>query len=238
MSESTFSAPGVDLFLGDAAIIVPSLICEIDLLVTDPPYGIGFKSNFGEHEIMVGDRGETNVPSILCQCVARMRPSRHLYVFGSPDLLAGVAKLTAAVQLVWDKENVGMGDLELPRGISHENINFAIHYRSKSSIESGRGRLAARLRQGSVLRSARTAGEANKRHPTEKPVDLMRQIIESSSCFGELVLDPFLGSGSTAIAALLEGRRVIGIEKDPKWFNVAKDRVTALLPILTELTGC
>ena len=73
---------------------------------------------------------------------------------------------------------------------------------------------------------------AVKRHPTEKPVSVMRQIVESSSCLDDVVFDPFMGSGSTIIAAMLEGRKAIGIEMDPTYFEVAKSRVVALLPLL------
>ena len=73
------------------------------------------------------------------------------------------------------------------------------------------------------------------RHPTEKPVAIMRQIIESSSCLGERVLDPFMGSGTTVVAALLSGRRAVGIEINPQYFALARRRVEKLLPLLEAL---
>jgi site-specific DNA-methyltransferase (adenine-specific) len=62
-------------------------------------------------------------------------------------------------------------------------------------------------------------------HPTQKPVELMRQIIRDFTKEGETILDPFMGSGSTGVAALLENRRFIGIEKDENYFNIAKARI-------------
>lgn len=62
-------------------------------------------------------------------------------------------------------------------------------------------------------------------HPTEKPVRLMRHYIENSSQPGEVVIDPFMGSGSTGVAALQAGRKFVGIEKDQKWFDVALGRL-------------
>lgn len=62
-------------------------------------------------------------------------------------------------------------------------------------------------------------------HPTEKPVDLMVHYIENSTNEGDLVFDPFMGSGTTAIACLKTNRRFIGVEKEIKYFNVAKERI-------------
>jgi site-specific DNA-methyltransferase (adenine-specific) len=237
----TFSAPGVDLFLGDSAAILPDLDLAFDLIATDPPYGVEFRSNRREatekFEVMQGDRGEVDVAAILRACVLKLRRGRHVYVFGPPEPLRAVERLTAHMTLIWDKGITGMGDLSMPRGPSHEPINFAVTELSKVNREKGYGNLSARVRQGSVLREQRLQSGGVKRHPSEKPVAVMRQLIESSSCLGELVIDPFMGSGSTVIAALLEGRRVVGIENDPKYFEVAKKRVESLLPLLDKLEG-
>lgn len=64
-------------------------------------------------------------------------------------------------------------------------------------------------------------------HPTEKPLALMREIIRDFTQPGEVVCDPFMGSGATGVAALMEGRRFIGIDADPAWFGVARDRISA-----------
>jgi site-specific DNA-methyltransferase (adenine-specific) len=61
----------------------------------------------------------------------------------------------------------------------------------------------------------------------EKPVSLLRELVEMSSTFGDLVLDPYMGSGSTGVAALLEGRRFVGIEKEASWFDIACMRLVA-----------
>jgi DNA modification methylase len=70
----------------------------------------------------------------------------------------------------------------------------------------------------------------NKQHPTEKPVGLLRQYIEASSLPGDLVLDPFVGCGSTAVAARLTGRRFLGFEIDPVHFNTASRRLAVEVP--------
>ena len=62
-------------------------------------------------------------------------------------------------------------------------------------------------------------------HPTVKPLYVMYKAIASASAPGDLVLDPFMGTGSTGVAALQRGRRFIGIEREPKYFDIACQRI-------------
>lgn len=199
-----------------------------DLLLTDPPYGQAYQSNFRREDFLPirGDDGTANVVKVLTLCLQALRRGRHLYVFG-PDLLTSSdLPISPPVQLVWDKgKQSSMGDLSQPWGRSHEPINFATYVPSKANRADGRGGLNAKLRKGSVLRVQRKNSRAVSRHPTEKPVALMRQLVESSSQLNEVVLDPFAGSGSTLVAAVLAGRRAIGIEVDPDYVDLTIARV-------------
>lgn len=65
----------------------------------------------------------------------------------------------------------------------------------------------------------------NKQHPTEKPVELMEILIENSSDEGDVVLDPFMGAGSTGVAALNLKRGFIGVEIDEQYFKIAQERL-------------
>ena len=65
----------------------------------------------------------------------------------------------------------------------------------------------------------------NKYHPTEKPVDFMELLVRNSSCEGDIILDPFMGSGSTGVACLNTNRNFIGIELDEEYFNIAQNRI-------------
>ena len=67
--------------------------------------------------------------------------------------------------------------------------------------------------------------KGGKSHPTEKPVDLMSIMIENSTNLGEVVLDPFMGSGATGVACVNTNRKFIGIELDENYFNVAQERI-------------
>ncbi len=63
-------------------------------------------------------------------------------------------------------------------------------------------------------------------HPTQKPVALMEYMVKTYSDAGDTVLDPFMGSGTTGVACVKTGRKFIGIEKEPKYFEIAKRRIT------------
>jgi DNA modification methylase len=224
MTEPYYADEHVTLYHGDCLDILTSLPRDtVHAIVTDPPYGQDFKSNRGSHEKIAGDEDLTVGIDGLVASARALRRGRHLYSFGPSELVT--APYTAAVELIWDKEIVGMGDLSLPWGRSHEPITFAVYEPSKANREKGYGGLAARMRQGSVLRVPRTNGAATKRHPTEKPVPLLRQLIESSTVWGETVLDPFVGVGSTLVAAVLEGRKAIGIELEERYCEIAATRL-------------
>ena len=230
----------VTLYQGKAEDVLPTLgAATVGLLVTDPPYGVKWQSNLRKEvfDVMLGDDGTLDLVPILRAALRALRPRRHVYVFGSAAAPADFTDLplTGVTPLVWDKEQTGMGDLSLPRGPAHEAITFGVFIPDAGARKKGRGRLTARLRSGSVLRAHRPNGTGVRRHPTEKPVSLMRQIIESSSLIGDTVLDPFAGAGSTLVAALLCGRRAVGIELDPKHCATTVARLRAVEPILTEL---
>lgn len=233
--KPTYEMPGVRLYFGDSAEVIPSLSDKFDLLVTDPPYGVAYQSSWREKDdqfdVIHGDRGEVDVAALLSAAVAKLHQKRHVYVFGPKEPVLACERLTGHVELVWDKGRMTMGDLASPWGHAHEAINFAVFVPSKAERAQGRGNLASRLRRGSVLHVPRIDGNL-LRHPNEKPVALVRQLVESSSVVGDTVFDPFMGSGSTVISALLAGRAAVGIERDPHYFDETCRRVDALLPSL------
>jgi site-specific DNA-methyltransferase (adenine-specific) len=82
-------------------------------------------------------------------------------------------------------------------------------------------------RGGAAAKGADHAGNGERSHPTQKPISLMLELIELFTDPGDLILDPFAGSGTTGVAALRLGRRVILIEKDPSHAATARDRMRA-----------
>lgn len=214
--------------------IIASVPNGYGLLATDPPYGVAFKSgrsnNF--HQI-AGDDGTVDWPGVLAEWVGPegtttrgLAEARHVYVFGySAEQLAGPMRLGGTAQLIWDKACTGMGDLTLPWGPQHEPITFGVHIKRRANRKSGYGNLSARMRRGSIIRSQRANAGSAKRHSNEKPVDVMAQLIESSTVRGDLVVDPCAGSGSTGVAAVLEGRRCFLVEYDRGYAELAVQRV-------------
>jgi site-specific DNA-methyltransferase (adenine-specific) len=223
-----YEANGIAIYHGDCRDILPE-IPTVDLLLTDPPYGVAFSSGRGKLGSVAKDQPEDQPEIIqgLQIAIKQLRRSRHVYIFGKIDLSS--LPLCGSTELIWDKQKVGMGNLKLPWGPQHEVITFATHEPSKANREKrGYGKLSARLRKGSVLRCLRHNGKGAKRHPTEKPIDILRQMIESSSVLGECVLDPYMGSGSTLVAAAIEGRTAIGIEIEEKYCEIAVKRLKLL----------
>lgn len=226
--------------------VIASVPDGYGLLATDPPYGVRYNSGrsntFTE---IAGDDGSIDWPGVLAEWVGPegtttrgLAEHRHVYVFGyRTDQLAEPLRLGGTTELIWDKAHRGMGNLELPWGPGHEVITFGVHAKRKSGRARGDGRLSARMRQGSVLRVPRPNADAAIRHSNEKPVSLMAQLIESSTVRGDLVVDPCAGSGSTGVAAVLEGRRCFLVEVDRAHAELAVQRVQAAERIAAQIAA-
>jgi DNA modification methylase len=206
----------------DAPALWPKGIA--DLIVTDPPYGISYQSNRRREKFDKIDGDEQLDMGWATTLAPILRRKRHIYIFG-PRLLELPDPFTKTAELIWNKDSLALGDLTSPWSNSHETITFSTMVPSRAERSDGQGRLAARMRQGSVLTHKRPEA---RMHPNRKPVDLIRQLIESSSLYGEIVFDPFAGSGSTGEAALLEGRRAILIELDMDYCQLVAERLRRL----------
>lgn len=202
-----------------------------DVLITDPPYGMDYQSNFpqgGPTEKVRGDRDTRERDDLLNWWFGRAtrgplpRLDRPAIVFGTwrvprPE---GVRQL-----VVWHKgDRPGMGDLSLPWGPSHEDIYILGgigegHWTGKR----GPSVIRARTREGNA-----TGSHTEHGHPTPKPILLMQDLI--SHTVGDVIIDPFAGSGSTNVAARLLGRKSIGIEMERKYADAAARRIERITP--------
>lgn len=225
--ERVYESPLVTVYHGHAEDVLPLMPTEsVDLIVTDPPYGVDWQSNRRKEQFdkiaYDGEGDRERIKDVLRECVRLVRQHRHLYVFGPADALDG-QKVGRVVELVWNKQTLGSGDVTIPWGPSHERINFTVS-KFRHAGETGKDSLPARMRDQSVLGYTRPTGTA-VRHPSEKPVPLLQELIESSSAQGQLVLDPYAGVLSTAVAAILTGRRAVVCEVKREYVDLGIERI-------------
>jgi len=156
----------VTLFLGDCRDVLPVLPrASVDLIVTDPPYGKNWQSARRKNKLahIDGDDGTLDVAECITLACKVLRDKRHLYVFRPADL--STCPLGATTGLIWNKGIIGSGDLTIPWGPAHEPITFAVHISRPANRAAGYGRLAARLRKGSVITVPRAnSGQLEDRH--------------------------------------------------------------------------
>lgn len=206
MSRIEQLAEGVTLYLGDCREILPTL-GKVDAVVTDPPYGInkdGQKRTTGGHGgrkayEFLGWDAERPDPEIFSLLLAA--GAQHVIWGGNyfADLFPPTGKW-----LVWDKgQRINQSDGELAWTSSQGALRI---------FELNR---VALMTDGAF-------------HPTQKPVEVMRwSILQLEDA--KTILDPFMGSGSTGVAAAKMGRHFIGIEREPKYFDIACKRIQAAL---------
>jgi site-specific DNA-methyltransferase (adenine-specific) len=220
-----YSYSGITIYHGDCREVLSQLEFVADVLITDPPYGVKWVSGRGvKFGAIVGDNGDMSISEFLRPALKPLRRGRHVYCFGAIDFTD--LPISGVSELIWDKGIISLGNLECPWGLSHERILFGVYNLSVSDRKRGGGNLAARMRKCSLLRCNRLHSEAVNLHPTQKPVRLLRELIESSSMIDELVFDPYMGVGSTLLAAVAEDRRAIGIEIEEKYCEIAAKRLS------------
>lgn len=213
-----------EIWLGDCAEIIPLLAAErfaprwkIDACVTDPPYGIGAdeaarntalqrikangKSKAGRGWKDYGDSQWDRVKPSAELLSALLRLGRHQIIWGGnyfTDILPPTMQW-----LIWDK---GQRDFSL--------ADFEMAWSSQWA--------AARL----LDYPRALALQDGKEHPTQKPVAVMKWCIEQLPRDCKVIVDPFMGSGTTGVAAVQMRRKFIGIERDERYFEIAERRIT------------
>lgn len=195
------------LYLGDCREILPTL-GNVDAVVTDPPYGIGEAAGKSKTRkglgptIDYGDDSWDDQP-IDDNLMALVRAAgRWNIIFGGNYYLSA----PTSCWLVWDKEN-GAND-------------FADCELAWTNLPKAVRRL--RFMWNGMLRAG---GETRGDHPTQKPVGVMRWAISQLPAPNNVILDPFMGSGTTGVAAMDLQRQFIGIEREPKYFDIACRRI-------------
>lgn len=199
---------------------------SIDLIVTDPPYKCisgGKPNKKGQPSGMLSKndgkifKHNNILPNDWFPILYRiLKEGSHCYVMTNTINLENYLKISREVGfqlhnlLVWKKNNVTPNRWYMKNG---EYVLF---------LRKGKAKKINNLGSKTVHNIDNIK---NKTHPTEKPVELMELYVSNSSNENEVVLDPFMGSGSTGVACINTNRRFIGIELDDNYFNIAKERI-------------
>lgn len=186
---------------------------SVHLVVTDPPYGVRYQSRDGRR-IIGDDTFDWLYPAFEQMYRVLKKNSFCLSFYG----------WQRADTFLYRWRKVGF------RPVSH--FVFTKRYASKKGYVSAHHEMAYLLVKGEPQKPSQPPSDVqpwrytgNRLHPTQKPVESLKTIIESYSKPGDVVLDPFAGSGSTAVAARALGRLYIGIEKDRSYARIAQERL-------------
>ncbi|WP_244951083.1 DNA-methyltransferase [Treponema phagedenis] len=214
----------IELLHGDCLDFLPKIPDEsIQSIITDPPYFLGMTHN--------GRKGCFNDLAICKPFYEKLfkeykrilKPDGCIYFFCDWRSYAFYYPifntiLTAKNCLIWQKlarpimNNYGFG---------YEMILFS----GKTKTADTKGLFSNIIQNIKSFNSGARKTNGEKIHPTQKPIELMEKFIFDSTDEGDVVLDSFMGSGTTGIACLNTNRRFIGMEIDDNYFNIAKNRL-------------
>jgi DNA modification methylase len=207
----------VTIYHGDCREILPNL-ADDSVIISDPPYGIAAKLGMGGGK--KGDGGMWKGVTIEGDLDTSARDEiltgfDDFAVFGSPRVPPPPG---TKATLVWDKgEHTGAGDLSFPWKPCFELI-FVAGRRWKSEHRG-----SAVIRVNAVAGCVGNANTGHRHHPFEKPVGIMTHLCAKTTC--ALIVDPFMGSGTTLRASKDLGRKAIGIEIEERYCEIAAKRM-------------
>lgn len=227
----------VKIFNKDCLELIPKIKSKVSLILTDPPYGINFKSGRQLEDrrqgfaIKIRDSSffekisnDDSIPLTWLElCYPIVKNCGAIYVFCHwrklGQLYSAVCKAGFIPKnlIVLNKSNHGMGDTKGSYAPKHELILFSVKGRHKCNWSNGRLK--------DVIDVHVKYSGAHRLHPNEKPISWMTKFIETSSNKGEWIFDPFMGSGSTGEAAIKLDRNFLGCELDKNYFDIAESRL-------------
>lgn len=187
------------LYLGDCLEILPTLE-RVDAVITDPPYGIG--QDGGAQRTRGSKR--TNGEKIGWD---NQRPSKEIF---------DAMQAAGDVQIIWGGNY--FADY-LPPSMGW------LYWEKRMGGDFADGELAWTSQRRALRQFSHFKKNKGDEHPTQKPVELMRWCIEICKNTPQSIIDPFMGSGTTGVAAIQLGRKFIGIEREPKYFDIACKRI-------------
>ena len=227
------------LFQGDCIQIMRAIPEEsIDCIITDPPYNIGLfmherntnlkkmRDNqfaYAGWDNMDYRDWKKNMSRFLAQCARVMKKKGALIVFMSVLKIADIIKLATKHGFYYKTTGVWHKTNPMPRNMNLHFVNSTecwiyFIFKGTSGTFNNEGRVKHDFLESSVCPvSEKTYGK----HPTQKPLKILEELITCVTNPNDIVLDPFMGSGSTCLASAKLGRRYIGVELDGNYFNIA-----------------
>jgi DNA modification methylase len=196
---------------------------KADMVFTDPPYGISYDSKDSKHEIILND--DTFLLEWMPQVLEHSKG--FIFMWTSYQVVGKWISMTKDYfgditnMIIWHKGGGGLGDL-----YKRFSTDFEI------ALVWNRGETLKGKRIGSVWQISKD-NTSSYQHPTQKPIELMSEGINNCSIIGNIIMDLFLGSGSTMVASHQLNRKCYGMELDPKYCDVIIKRMIKLDPTIT-----
>jgi DNA modification methylase len=221
---------------------------KVDCIITDPPYGIDYQTFRTKREKLKNDDNLEWVEEFTYLCSKVLRKESHLYCFVdpemSPEFILGFRKAGFKIRNL----------LTIPRAVKGNGGDRIFQQQNEFCIFAtlGNKNQGRKFNQTKILKpsegylkdkrykarewlyrlpdywhwtKASEHNSKNKLHPTQKSVECLKYMVELSTNKGEIVLDPYMGSGSTGVASIQLDRGFIGVEIDKTYFKRAKRRL-------------
>ena len=198
---------------------------SVDLIVTDPPYLMNYKTGRRKdkthrfNDVILNDNNEQLIVDYIKECYRILSDDTAMYLFCSSNKVDFFKKELEKVfsiknMIIWVKNNHTAGDLESAFGRKYEIVFLVNKGQRKFNGE----------RLTDIWEFPKVSSDGQL-HQNQKPIELIKRCIDKHSNVGDVVFDGFMGSGTTAAAALDTNRNYIGFELDEYYFNVAEKRI-------------
>jgi len=219
---------------------------SVDLIITDPPYGINY-SSFRTHSKKLENDNQLNWVSDFFSILSdKVKKDTHLYVFVDPEMMPNFC---FSIRKYWKVRNF----LTIPRAVKGNGGDRIFQQQFEFCIFATKGK-GKKFNQTQILKPSRgyikdkrysakewlyrlpdnwywtkaSEHNLNRLHPTQKSVECIKYMIQLSSNKNDIILDPFMGSGTTAVACKNLGRNFIGFEISQEYVNIANKRLSRI----------
>lgn len=234
------------LLLGDCLKVMKQLPdSSVDCIITDPPYNLGqfmhdrntnlvkMRANqfaYAGWDNMGYKEWRKSMKMFLVECSRVLKKGGTLIVFMAVIKVSDIVNLSQGTNLYYKTTGVWHKTNPMPRNMNIHFVNSTeswIYFVNSdtSGTFNNQGRVVHDFLESSVCPLSE---KKHGRHPTQKPLSIMKRLIELVTNPNDIILDPFMGSGSTCVAAAVLGRRYLGIELDENYLKIAKARIEEL----------